>query len=107
MTTINPDSFTVTGEKDSEYFEDGTVELNMRDGTVLADAFRSKSDGEICVRGFVGRYRTSPRAWRATVCFKQDGTIRYVDFGRDDRSGRFNKRNAISYEPEAYKTAAR
>lgn len=105
MTTINPNSFKITGEQHNEYFEDGTVELNLRTGTVVADAYRSKRDGEIYVRGFVGRYRTSPRAWRATVCFKADGTMRYATFGRDDRSGRFNKQDAISYEPETYKAA--
>lgn len=107
MITINPESFTLSGEQDSEYFEEGTVTLNLRTGDVVADAYRSKSDGEICVRGFIGRYRTSPRAWRATVCFKQDGTLRYADFGRNDSSGRFNKQNAISYEPETFKQAAR
>lgn len=105
MTTINPNSFAITGEQGSDYFDYGTVELNLRTGTVIADAFRSKKDGEIMVRGFVGRYRTSPRAWPASVVFGVDGTLRYANFGRDDRSGRFNKQNAISYEPEIYKAA--
>ena len=104
MTTINTNSFTPTGAG-NDYFEQGTVEVNLRTGTVIASASRARSDGEILVKGFVGRYRTSPRAWRASVVFKTDGTLRYADFGRDDRSGRFKKEQAISYEPEVYKAA--
>lgn len=104
MTTIDPNTFTATAEANSYGTEDGTVRLNLRQGQITAKAYRFK-DGEIGVRGFIGRYRTSPKAWPASVIFKVDGTIRYARFGRDDRSGRFNKQDMISWNPEAYEAA--
>lgn len=59
-------------------------------------------DGVIALVGFVGRYRTSTKAWPASVIFSVGGDERpFVNFGRDDRAGRFNKERAIAYEPKA------
>lgn len=80
--------------------EVGTVKVNLGiRGEVEAKCIRH-SDGQISVAGFVGRYRTSPKPWAATVMEFNAGV--FVNFGRDDRSGRFNKQNAISWEPETY-----
>lgn len=57
-------------------------------------------DGRIYVFGFMGQYVTSPKLWRATVLL--DAGRMFVRFGRDDRSGNFNKQNAVSYNPKAF-----
>lgn len=57
------------------------------------------------LRGFVGRYVTSAKAWQASVRVDADDKV-WVHFGRDDRSGRFNKANMIRYEPTAEERAA-
>jgi len=112
--TIRPETFTITEVKTTEYtvkksvhsytVEKGTVEMSLRGKTVIANAWRfaGRDDGRLSVDGFVGRYVTSPKPWRASVDFKADGTMGFVHFGRDDRSGRFNKQNAIAYQPETY-----
>lgn len=58
---------------------------------------------DIYLKGFVGRYRTSANPWLATVHLNKNNPEKvWVHFGRDDRSGRFNKSNMISYEPVTY-----
>lgn len=74
-------------------------------GTVLVDgkphrALRTKYSVQL--HGYIGRYRTSAKAWPATVSQSPNGL--WIDFGRDDRVGRFHKQNAISYEPALYDT---
>ena len=81
-------------------FQPGTVTVTMGNQSVTAKAERDER-GSIWVRGFIGRYRTSPKPWRATVSLSTSDHL-YVNFGRDDRSGRFNKMNAISWEPDTY-----
>lgn len=92
---INATTFIKTGENAHGY-DVGTVEVNG----VAQKAVRTKYG--INVHGFVGRYKTSGKAWPATVSLSERGL--YVFFGRDDRSGRFNKRNAISFEPALFDT---
>lgn len=75
----------------------GTVQVDLGHGrTITAPAI--SADNSITVGGFVGRYRTSPQPWRAFVYYRA-GSL-FVHFGRDDRSGRFRKEDAISYEPD-------
>lgn len=108
--TINPASFTITDTTEHTYgngtktyiVETGIVELHLATGMVLATATRfnfGKGPGNINVKGFIGRYGTNPNAWRASVSFNEDGTLKYVDFGWDDKSGLCDKLNAISYDP--------
>lgn len=92
---INDNSFINAGW--NEYgAEVGTVEVNGKVCRAVRDSYG------ISVHGYVGRYRTSPKPWAAHVTSGPRGV--YVNFGRDDRSGRFNKQNAISYEPALFDT---
>lgn len=95
---FDPATFTATG-KNLHGYEIGTVLLD--DGKV-ATAIRYER-GDIAVHGFVGRYRTSNKVWPAYVVTMDDRIV--VQFGRDDRSGRFRKEKMISYEPENYNKA--
>lgn len=83
----------------------GTVEIEMGNQTVTARAYKwstSLRGEQISVHGFIGRYRTVNTPWIANVTLDLvDGRL-FVNFGRDDRSGRFNKQNAISWEPATY-----
>lgn len=104
--TIHNETFTATSEPEAlswttEYRrERGTVSVSLGCKMVTAEATRYTNGNAVYVDGFVGRYRTSPKPWRATV--SGVGSDLRVFFGRDDRSGRFNKQNAISYEPETF-----
>lgn len=102
--TLNVETFTATAPVEDFHgmkFETGTVVIVFKGRTETAKAKRW-GDGTFTVQGFVGRYQTSAKAWKASVMFTAEGVLRFVNFGRDDRSGRFNKRNAISFEPETY-----
>lgn len=98
--TINRASFIATGEveKRGEWaMEVGTIEATFagRTHTIKANRF---DDGDILLIGFIGRYRTGDKAWPATVNFRGSSSEKpFVDFGRDDRAGRFHKQNMISY----------
>lgn len=83
--------------------EFGTVQVKLSGRTVTVEA-RRFDDATIYCRGFIGRYRTSSKAWRAQLWTNGRGET-CADFGRDDRSGRFQKLAGISYDPEAYKAA--
>jgi len=77
----------------------GTVTVDLgRGALVTAKAYQSIFG--INVAGFIGRYVTSAKPWPAHVYGKGDSV--FVTFGRDDRSGRFNKANAISWQPDLY-----
>lgn len=91
---------TVTSGKYSWTREPGTVEVAFGGKSLTVEAFRYE-DGEIGLIGFVGRYRTSPKPWLASVRADKNGSI-FASFGRDDRSGRFQKLQGISYEPQTY-----
>lgn len=100
--TINPATFLSLGNNPHGE-EVGTVQADLGAGRlVTAQALRFK-DGSVRVAGFIGRYQTSSKPWRATVIVRCDGKI-YVHFGRDDRSGKFNKQNAIAWEPQTFAT---
>lgn len=79
-----------------------TVEITLHGKTLTVEAARYPESPytpqHLYLLGFVGRYRTSTKAWPATVKAGPDGKV-YAYFGRDDRSGRFNKLAGISYEP--------
>lgn len=96
---INRETFIETG-KNSYGSTLGTVEISFCGKTHVVPAVKPY-DEKISVFGFVGRYATSSKAWAAHVTVDENNDIR-VNFGRDDRSGRFNKRNAISFEPENF-----
>jgi len=83
----------------------GTVQIDLGFGRIVTAQARTSSvgqEGSLCVAGFIGRYVTSPKPWLAQV--SGFGSKLWVHFGRDDRSGRFNKANAISFEPATYAT---
>lgn len=95
--------------------EIGTVDITFGGERFAVEARRWISGSEaafvpskrgIQLQGFVGRYRTGKKVWRATVYSFEDGRVGAI-FGRDDRSGRCQKLDGISYSPEAWKTAAR
>lgn len=77
----------------------GTVTVDLgRGATVTAKAYKDQFG--ISVAGFIGRYVSSAKPWVAQV--RSNGDFLSVYFGRDDRSGRFNKANAISWQPELH-----
>lgn len=84
--------------------EVGTCEMSFGHRTLTVRAMRT--EWGVHVAGFVGRYRTSPKPWPASVSTQKlhgsDEMRLCVNFGRDDRAGRFHKQNAISYEPATY-----
>lgn len=96
---INRDSFILN---DGET-EKGTVEITLGGETRRVPGCYVKEYGWVIAYGVVGRYRTSTKNWPAMVRSQRghDGKFFEVaDFGRDDRSGRFNKLNCISFKPE-------
>lgn len=92
--------------------EFGTVEIELNGKRITVEARRFIRDShipgnrDIGLMGFVGRYRTSNNPWAASVIYRVLQDRMAVNFGRDDRSGRFNKLNLITYEPETYRTAS-
>ena len=83
----------------------GNVQIDLGNGKIViarASPAIVGQAGSLDVAGFVGRYVSSTKPWRATV--SGIGSALYVQFGRDDRSGRFNKANAISFDPTTYET---
>ena len=104
---INPKSFVIEGK--NKFDRDvGTVEISFRGKTQTVKAYIYEFNEEkiIYVLGFVGRYVSSTKDWPAIVAHKigRDTANFSVSFGRDDRSGRFNKQDAIRYDPEVYAT---
>lgn len=95
--TFTPDGVNVHGDPV------GTVQIDLgfrRVVTTRASRYTIAGTPRISVAGFIGRYRTVNTPWLASV--SGSGDRLFVNFGRDDRSGRFNKQNAISFEPELY-----
>ena len=92
---IQTETFTPTeGDK-------GTVEVTLGKRTERVEAYRYDIDGQAFIsvyRAFSGRYRTGGKAWPARVSCRQragGAWVEYVDFGRDDRSSRFNKAQGL------------
>lgn len=85
----------------------GTIDIKINAKIVTAWADYTPG-GRLYIYGFIGRYRTSVKPWRASVwtdinIFTHERVTRGW-FGRDDRSARFNKMQGISWEPELYFT---
>ncbi len=78
----------------------GTVLVQIGDKSVSAYAIRHSASQTISALGFVGRYVTGSKNWRASVTYSRDHT--HAWFGRDDRAGRFNKNQGITWNPEAF-----
>ena len=97
------ETYTVIGKNEYNY-EIGNVQVDLGYGRVVTAKATPDKTGGLQVAGFVGHYVTSPKPWKATVS-GTDSKL-YVSFGRDDSSGRFNKANAIRWEPELYATLA-
>jgi len=96
------DTFTVSGV--NKYGDTvGTVQIDLGYGKIVtANAMPDSINRGLQVSGFIGRYVTSMKPWQATVI--GTGSKLWVDFGRDDRSGRFNKAKAIRFDPDTYAT---
>lgn len=93
------ETFTATGT--SVYGDTvGTVQIDLGRGNIVTAKARHGVLGGLSVAGFIGRYRTSPKPWIAHIDGAADKL--FVTFGRDDRSGRFQKQNMISWQPDLY-----
>jgi len=77
----------------------GTVDVEFGSKTITAWAI--KSEYGIAALGFVGRYRTSRKPWRASVSVEKTGERTRIYFGRDDRVSSFSK-NSINFEPKTF-----
>jgi len=75
----------------------GTIIVTFGQKVVEALAVRYAT-GDITVAGFVGRYRTSTKAWNVNIRLTEDSCIS-LWWGRDERTGRFNKNEGVSWEP--------
>lgn len=104
---IDLTTFVATGPAETyskytpEKREPGTVQVLIGSQIFVGEAHRYP-DGRVYVQGFIGRYRTSANPWKASVSKKPGQEGLQVFFGRDDRSGRFNKQQGLSWEPELY-----
>jgi hypothetical protein len=78
----------------------GAVKIDLGYGRIVIAKARETGPGEFAVMGFIGRYRTSSKPWIVHVIGK--GEKLFVHFGRDDRSGMFQKERMISWEPDLY-----
>lgn len=79
--------------------EEGTVEVTIGRETRRVPA-SFYTDGTMVARGMTGRYRTGGKAWPATIMLNRNSQGAYSEFvwfGRDDRSGRFNKANCLFF----------
>jgi len=97
MQIINAPTFEVTETEtfpSGNLYERGTVEVTLGGETRRVKAGRC--NGRVVAYGFGGRYRAGGKVWPASVHQTEKGG-EYVDFGRDDRSGRFQKSNAIFF----------
>lgn len=93
------ETYVKTGE--NEYgTEIGDVQVDLGYGHIVTAKAHPGHNGGLSVGGFVGRYVTSVKPWIAHV--SGTGDKLYVHFGRDDRSGRFNKSRMIRWEPKIY-----
>lgn len=100
---ILTDTFKANGERNRWGDELGTVTVDLGMGRKV-DAKAYRGSRGIAVHGFVGRYVTSTKAWPAFV--SGEGSKLYVMWGRDDRSGRFNKQAGLSWEPDTMQPGA-
>lgn len=97
---INETSFIASNEQPEHgFWVEGTVEVTLRGETRRVRAKRRND--EITAYGMTGRYQTGTKAWPAAATRVVDPrTGRPWDrirFGRDDRSGKFNKVNCVFF----------
>jgi hypothetical protein len=71
----------------------GTVEVCFGKDTKAVPALKFRD--RIIAQGFGGRYQTSAKVWPAVIVLDVKTGHEYANFGRDDRSGRFNKLRGI------------
>lgn len=76
-----------------------TVQFGKTEMTVWA---HKGLGGYIHAYGFVGNYRTGSKDWAVTMSVRPENEFTSVWFGRDDRSGRCVKQNAIRFDPETF-----
>lgn len=97
---IAPATFEAAAEQPEHgFWIEGTVEVTLRGETRRVPA---QLRGEkITARGLTGRYETGTKAWPATAEHVIDPRTGKawdrIDFGRDDRSGKFNKVNNVFF----------
>ena len=78
-----------------ESFDGKTVEVTLAGVTKRLDAVMI--DGLLVTRGGLGgKYLTGSKVWRANIVQWADGT-EHANFGRDDRSGKFNKLRGVFF----------
>lgn len=80
------------------------VEVDKRGRTITCWACKYES-GSIYAFGFMGRYVTSSKLWKAVLYSSMNGIGQEITsgyFGRDDKCGRFNKLNGMFFEPKTY-----
>ena len=109
MTIINRDTFEPTGKPETKSFgavwTDGTIEATLHGLTKRIVVYRAVNLSDNSVEytshyAFTGRYETGKKAWPATVISKPNGG-EWIRFGRDDRSGKFNKANYLFWRKDA------
>jgi hypothetical protein len=104
MTLINPATFEASGETRTItlpsgtqfHYEEGTVEVTLGRETRRLPASRDSEGGVSVGHGLFGTYATSSKRWPAFLKLDEKGR-EFARFGRDDRSGRFNKIRGIAF----------
>lgn len=91
---IETGSHTVTRNKNVFHYIDGTVEVCLNGETRRVTAVSYK--GSISALELVGRYNTSSKEWPAIIRRTAEGD-EIVQFGRDDRCTKFQKRDFIYF----------
>jgi hypothetical protein len=77
-------------------YENGTVEVTLQGKTKRLPARRYEDQSIVVNSHITGRYQQGGKAWPASI--NSDPTRgEYVNFGRDDRSGRFNKARGLFF----------
>src|SRR5262245_772579 len=104
MTIINRDTFTAERSEPVKWdqtktVEIGTVETTLGHQSRVLPAKRYEDGSIYIMDGIAGRYVSGGKVWPATVA-SYVGKPEYVNFGRDDRSGRFKRRAASSIPPD-------
>lgn len=106
---IDPETFIAASTETRSYgiVDSGTVEVTIGRETRRISATRTTPTYDagtefdiMAFGGMFGRYQTSAKAWSASVTYRKwkNGKIgEFANFGRDDRSGRFNKLNGVFF----------
>ncbi|RQU83915.1 hypothetical protein [Burkholderia cenocepacia] len=102
---INSASFEATGElHERSGYPLGTVEVTLGRETKRVPAWKDRNGCIAVLHGIGGRYRTGTgKIWRVSLSQHKHPTtgeiLESCWFGRDDRSGKFNK-NGIFFTDE-------